>query len=46
MLRKGASLGEIGQILRHQSPSTTEIYTKVDLAALREIAQSWPGGEG
>lgn len=46
MLRKGASLGEIGQILRHQSPSTTEIYTKVDLAALREIAQPWPGGEG
>ena len=46
MLRKGASLAEIGQILRHQSPSTTEIYTKVDFTALREIAQPWPGGDG
>ncbi len=45
MLRKGASLGEIGQILRHQSVSTTQIYAKVDLAGLREIAQPWPGGE-
>lgn len=46
MLRKGASLAEIGQILRHKNPSTTEIYTKVDLTALHEIAQPWPGGEG
>lgn len=44
MLRKGASLAEIGQILRHSSPSTTEIYAKVDLAALRELAPPWPGG--
>ncbi len=45
MLRRGASLAEIGQILRHNSPTTTEIYTKVDLSALRELAQPWPGGE-
>jgi len=44
MLRGGASLAEIGQILRHQLPQTTEIYAKVDLAALRAVAQPWPGG--
>jgi site-specific recombinase XerD len=45
MLRAGASLAEIGEILRHRHPSTTEIYAKVDLAALRTVAQPWPGGE-
>ena len=45
MLRGGASLTEIGKILRHQLPSTTAIYAKVDLAALRALAQPWPGGE-
>ena len=44
MLRGGASLTQIGQILRHQLPQTTEIYAKVDLAALRTLAQPWPGG--
>ena len=44
MLRGGASLTQIGQILRHRLPQTTEIYAKVDLAALRVIAQPWPGG--
>jgi site-specific recombinase XerD len=44
MLRGGASLTQIGQILRHQLPQTTEIYAKVDLAALRALAQPWPGG--
>jgi len=43
MLRGGANLTEIGQILRHQSPQTTEIYAKVDLVALRAIAQPWLG---
>jgi len=45
MLRGGASLAEIGEILRHQRLNTTQIYAKVDLAALRAIAQPWPGGE-
>jgi site-specific recombinase XerD len=45
MLRQGASLSEIGQILRHNCPTTTEIYAKVDLSGLRELAQPWPGGE-
>jgi len=44
MLRGGASFTEIGEILRHQLPSTTEIYAKVDLTALCAIAQPWPGG--
>ena len=45
MLRGGASLAEIGKILRHKRLNTTQIYAKVDLTALRTIAQSWPGGE-
>ena len=44
MLRKGTSLSEIGEILRHASITTTEIYTKVDIAGLRTLAQPWPGG--
>jgi len=44
MLRGGASIAEIGEILRHQLPNTTEIYTKVDLKALHTIALPWPGG--
>jgi site-specific recombinase XerD len=45
MLRGGASLAEIGEILRHELPSTAEIYTKVDIAALRALALPWQGGE-
>ena len=41
MLRRGASLGEIGQLLRHQQPTTTQIYAKVDIQALRGIARPW-----
>lgn len=44
MLKNGAGLAEIGQILRHQQAQTTEIYAKVDLNALRTLAQPWPGG--
>jgi integrase len=44
MLRQGASLDEIGQVLRHQDPNTTAIYAKVDLDALRRLALPWPGG--
>lgn len=44
LLRRGASLGEIGQLLRHRQPTTTQIYAKVDIAALRGIAQPWPRG--
>jgi integrase/recombinase XerD len=43
LLRQGASLVEIGQLLRHSQPNTTQIYAKVDIAALRSIALPWPG---
>ncbi len=45
MLRRGRSLSEIGEILRHRSPDTTAIYAKVDLLALRPLALPWSGGE-
>ena len=44
MLRHGASLAEIGELLGHRHPDTTKIYTKVDLPALRTLAVPWPGG--
>jgi site-specific recombinase XerD len=43
LLRRGASLSEIGQLLRHRQPTTTQIYAKVDIEALRGIALPWPG---
>lgn len=45
LLDSGASLEEIGQLLRHAHPQTTEIYAKVDWHALRALAQPWPGGD-
>lgn len=44
MLRGGASLGEIGDLLGHRHLQTTMIYTKVDIQALRKLALPWPGG--
>jgi len=44
MLRNGASLDEIGELLRHRNPNTTAVYAKVDLVALRTLALPWPGG--
>lgn len=44
MLRAGASLAEIGQVLRHREQKTTAIYAKVDRKALRPLARPWPGG--
>ena len=44
MLRNGATLEDIGQILRHRHPDTTQIYAQVDFEALRSVAASWPGG--
>lgn len=43
MLHAGASLSEIGQVLRHRHALTTTIYAKVDIAALRTVARPWPG---
>jgi integrase/recombinase XerD len=44
MLQRGASLHEIGEVLRHHSPQSTSIYARVDINALRTLAQPWPGG--
>ena len=44
MLRRGATLDEISQTLRHRHHATTAIYAKVDYCRLRELAQPWPGG--
>jgi integrase/recombinase XerD len=43
MLLQGASLASVGAVLRHHSPQTTVHYAKVDIRALSEIAQPWPG---
>ena len=43
MLRAGASLAEVGQVLRQSADATTAIYAKVDRVALRALAQPWPG---
>lgn len=44
MLRSGATMGEIGEVLRHRAPSTTETYAKVDFGGLRSLAHPWPIG--
>ena len=46
MLRAGASLPEIGQVLRHREQKTTAIYAKVDRKALRALARPWPSPGG
>jgi site-specific recombinase XerD len=45
LLRSGATLTEIGQLLRHEQQDTTRIYAKVDLDSLRGLGMRWPGGE-
>jgi site-specific recombinase XerD len=44
LLRSGATLSEIGQLLGHQGHDTTRIYAKVDIDTLRTLSQPWPGG--
>lgn len=43
LLRKGATMIEVSQVLRHRDLATTAIYAKVDLVTLRQVAQPWPG---
>ena len=40
---KGASLDEIGDVLRHRSLNTTLIYAKLDQQRLAEVALPWFG---
>ena len=44
LLQSGATLSEIGQLLRHESHDTTRVYAKVDTDALRTLSLPWPGG--
>lgn len=44
LLRSGAALTQISQVLRHKDLDTTRIYAKVDLASLRTLSLPWPGG--
>ena len=44
MVRAGAPLAEIGQVLRHRRALTTAVYAKVDVEGLRGLARPWPGG--
>ena len=46
MIRHGASLPEIAEVLRHRSQMTTSGYTQVAFEALREVAQPWPARRG
>jgi len=46
MLRSGATMAEIGEVLRHRAASSTEIYAKVDFEGLRSLAHPWPMGGG
>ncbi|MGX9948303.1 tyrosine-type recombinase/integrase [Bradyrhizobium denitrificans] len=45
MVRAGASLEEVGDLLRHRSRATTMIYAKLDIDGLRSVAQPWPIAE-
>jgi site-specific recombinase XerD len=45
MLTAGASLAEIGQVLRHRHALTTTIYAKVDVGSLRQVARRWPASQ-
>ena len=42
MIRGGASVAEIGEVLRHRSLDSTLIYAKVSIEALRDVARQWP----
>lgn len=45
MLRAGASLAEVGEVLRQRTALVTANYARVDRMALRTLARPWPGGE-
>jgi integrase/recombinase XerD len=42
LVNSGASLDEIGDVLRHRSRASTMIYARLDIDGLRSIAQPWP----
>lgn len=44
LLAEGASLAEIGQLLRHRTERATAVYAKADVEALRSLARPCPPG--
>jgi integrase/recombinase XerD len=44
LLRSGATMKEVADVLRHRSIDTAAIYAKVDIIDLRKVAAPWPGG--
>lgn len=46
MIRQGASMAQIAEVLRHRSQNTTAIYAKVAFESLRCIARPWPVAGG
>ena len=46
MIRQGASMSEIAEVLRHRSQTTTAIYAQVSFEALRSVALPWPASGG
>lgn len=46
MVAAAVPLDAIGQVLRHASALTTAGYARVDVTALRELAQPWPARTG
>jgi len=46
MIRRGASMAEIAEVLRHRSQDSTAIYAKVAFEELRGVARSWPATGG
>jgi site-specific recombinase XerD len=42
-LQAGATLPEVGDLLRHRSIESTKLYAKVDHNRLRELIVPWPG---
>ncbi len=46
LVRRGASLAEVGDMLRHRSRASTLIYAKLDIDGLRSLARPWPAAGG
>jgi len=46
MLQHGANLRDISEVLRHRTLVSTEVYAKIDLGALQEVARPWPAQGG
>lgn len=43
LLRAGAPLSEIGQLLRQHADITVSVYARVDVDRLRTVGRPWPG---